>query len=79
MERYYVEKGNYGYVIRDSEKLLPLPFFYISIHNANRDCEKFNKFGTDAIMEEYYIHKIAGKGSGITYKKWKEENKHLFE
>lgn len=30
-------------------------------------------------MEEYYIHKIAGKGSGITYKKWKEKNKHLFE
>lgn len=39
MERYYVEKGNCGYVIRDSEKLLPLPFSYISIHNANRDCE----------------------------------------
>ena len=30
MERYYAEKGNYGYVIRDSEKLLPLPFFILA-------------------------------------------------
>lgn len=77
--RFYVSKANIGYVIRDRERTLPLPFSYLGRKYTEDVCEKINKRGIEYIYELYYIHKVAGKGYGKKYTEWREENDGMFK
>lgn len=79
MQRYFVDKGNIGYIIRDTEKTLPLPFNFISKQYADEACAEFNEGGHVAVAEYYYVHRVAGNGYGVTYKDWMAKNKDMFK
>ena len=78
-KRYFVDHGNVGYIIRDTQKTLPLPFTFFSKHIANIVCERFNEYGHREVAEFYYMHKIAGNGYNISYKDWIDKNGDMFK
>ena len=79
MQRYFVDKGNIGYIIRDTQRTLPLPFNYFSRQYADEACMKFNECGYVAVAEYYYVHRVAGNGYNVTYKDWMDKNKDMFK
>lgn len=79
MQRYYVTEGKIGYIIRDSERTLPLPFNFIGRQFADLACKEFNDRGHTAVAEYYYVHRVAGNGYNVTYKDWMDKNKDMFK
>lgn len=79
MDRYYVDHSGAGYVIRDSNRIMSLPFNYFSKQYADKDCKEFNEKGPVAVVEQYYISKIAGNGYGLSYEKFMTKNRHIFD
>lgn len=87
MDRYYVLKGNIGYVICEQGRRMPLPFTYISKQYADEACYQFNQGGYRAIAEYYYVHEIAGKWDTKPilelgknpYKEWMAKNGDIFK
>lgn len=86
-ERYYVSKGNVGYVIYQEGRTIPLPFNYISLSGANEACLVFNNGGYKEVAKYYYIHKVAGNRdishmlkNGINpYEDWMKKNEDMFK
>lgn len=77
--RYYVRETDLGYVIQDVNKVVPLPFTFMSKNRAFFKCYEFNKNGPQSVREFYYIAHVAGKGISKSYKEWMEKNKEMFE
>ena len=77
--RYYVRETDLGYVIQDVNKLIPLPFTFMSKNRALFKCYEFNKNGPQSVREFYYIAHVAGKGISKSHKEWMEKNKEMFE
>lgn len=81
--RYYVAPGRYGFAIYEVGYSLPLfPTEYFTENSARIDCMKFNAFGTEKIMEIYWMRYVVGthplETKPKTYSEWREENKRWF-
>lgn len=86
-DRYYVVETDFGYVVCDANRALPLPFNFFSRHNAQRTCDKYNKMGHRAVAEDYYTYKVAGtrdiepfrKPGKNPYEEWMKEHGDMFK
>lgn len=86
-DRYYVVDTDTGYVVRDTERTLPLPFVWCSRSYAQMKCDMFNLCGHRAIAEYYYVSKIAGtrdiepyrKAGKNPYEEWMKEHGDMFK
>lgn len=78
-QRYFVDTTDTGYIIKDTERTLPLPFNFISKQYADEACAEFNRGGARKVAEYYYVHKIAGNGDNLSFDKFMEENGNMFD
>lgn len=87
MDKYYVTKGNIGYVICEQSRSLPLPFMWSTSYAACIACEEFNKGGYRVVAEYYYVHKVAGTrdikpilaAGKNPYEEWMAKNGDMFK
>lgn len=85
--RYYVTVSDFGYVINDENRSLPLPFLFAGRDNAQRICDTFNQYGHREVAEYFYLAKVAGTRDITAYKKagknpyeeWMKEHGDMFK
>lgn len=86
MDRYFVSEVNNGFIIRDLNRILPLPFLWISRQYAQEACNRFNILGHREVAKYYYVHKVAGerdlalfrKSGENPYEEWMKKHGDMF-
>lgn len=87
LNRYYVSGTDTGYVIHDTNRILPLPFNFFSNQYAQEVCDRFNILGHREVAEYYYTHKVAGahdltlfrKSGKNPYEEWMKKHGDMFK